>query len=293
MVKTMKSNWRYIFATSNKIATVLFSLWGFITLVTPTDMMLNCIKNVVLRMFVAVFILVIIYVIIVLGVSNYAKRTRKIKVFNLHSNHSLYVEYGDLFNSGEPNERKNIAFAGNRCFDTVVDDDLVGTRKIHGIALNRLYESKSRNQTDINEEIQKDLALHGYSSVELSREEKRSGNLNRYEIGSVAEIKGLQNERYFILGLTYFDSELRARVEKCDYIHAISSLVKYISNRSQGFPTYMPVIGTGGSDVGDVKDLLVFIIKTIDVFKNEIDCDIHIVISDNEEKMGLLNLKMI
>lgn len=293
MLKTMKYNWRYIFATSNKIATIMFSFWGFITLVTPTDMILNCIKNIVLRIFVAVLILVTIYLIIVLGVTIYAKRTRKIKVLDLHSNHSLYVEYGDLFNSGDPDERKNIAFAGNRCFDTVVDDDLVGTRKIHGVALNRLYESKSRNQNDINDEIQKNLSLHGYSSAELYREEKRSGNLRRYEVGSVAEIKGLQNERYFILGLTYFDSELRARVEKGDYINAVSSLVKYISDRSQGFPTYMPVIGTGGADAGNMKDIVPFIVKTIEFFKDEIDCDIHIVISDTEERMGLLNLKML
>ena len=37
MLKTIKYNWRYIFSTSNKIATLFFSLWGFITLVTPTD----------------------------------------------------------------------------------------------------------------------------------------------------------------------------------------------------------------------------------------------------------------
>ena len=71
----------------------------------------------------------------------------------------------------------------------------------------------------------------------------------------------LQNEQYSILGITYFDKELRAHVEKYDYIKAISSLVRYISDRSQGFPTYMPVIGTGGADAGTVNDLIVFIIK--------------------------------
>ena len=60
------------------------------------------------------------------------------KIFDLHSNHSLFVEYGDLFNSGDPNEEKNIAFARNRCFDTIVDDDLIGSKKIHGMALKRI-----------------------------------------------------------------------------------------------------------------------------------------------------------
>lgn len=121
---------------------------------------------------------------------------------------------------------------------------------------------------------------------------RRSG-LRRYDIGSVAEIKGLNNEQYFILGLTYFDNELRAHVEKEDYIKAIASLVKYISERSQGFPTYMPVIGTGGADVGSANDLAVYIVKTIELFKDKIDCDIHIVVRDKEEKIGLMNLKML
>lgn len=73
----------------------------------------------------------------------------------------------------------------------------------------------------------------------------------------------------------------------------IASLVKYISERSQGFSTYMPVIGTGGADAGSVNDLVVYIVKTIELFKDEIDCDIHIVVSDKEEKLGLMNLKML
>lgn len=293
MIKTIKFNWQYIFAKSNKIATIFFSIWGFVTLVTPTNGILDFIKNGLLRIVTAVLILVTIYVLIVIFVSAYSQKKRKIKVLDLHSNHSLYVEYGDLFNRDEFDGRIIIAFAGNRCFDTIVDDDLVGTSKIHGIALKRIYENKDRNQDTVNEEIQRNLSIHGYKYEKLDYREKRSGNLNRYEIGAVAEIEGLKNERYFILGLTCFDKRLRAHVEKNEYIKAISSLVKYISDRSQGFTTYMPVIGAGGADVGRVNDLIVFIIKTIEMYKNEIDCDIHIVVSENEEKLGLLNLTML
>lgn len=59
LFRTMRYNWRYIFSKSNKIAVALFSVWGFVTLVTPTDIMLNCIDNVVLRIIVqkAIFII--------------------------------------------------------------------------------------------------------------------------------------------------------------------------------------------------------------------------------------------
>ena len=194
---------------------------------------------------------------------------------------------------GDPNEKKNIVYAGNRCFDTIVDDDLIGSKKIYGIALKRIYEQGNRDPDEVSNEIQNNLSLHGYKYTDLKQKEKRSGNLRRYDVGSVAEINGLNNEQYFILGLTYFDNELRTHVEKVNYIKAIASLVRYISERSQEFSTYMPVIGTGGADVGSVNDLVVYIVKTIGLFKNEIDCDIHIVVSDKEEKLGLMNLKML
>ena len=270
---TMRYNWHYIFITSNKITASLFSVWGFVTLVTPTDIMLNCIDNVVMRMIVAVFILMVIYFAIVIGVTIYTKQRKQVKIFDL--------------------EKKNIVFAGNRCFDTIVDDDLVGSKKIHGLALERIYKQNNRDSDTVSNEIQNNLLLHGYKYTNIKQKEKRSGNLRRYDIGSVAEIKGLNNEQYFILGLTYFDNELRAHVEKEDYIKAIASLVKYISERSQGFPTYMPVIGTGGADVGSANDLAVYIVKTIELFKDKIDCDIHIVVRDKEEKIGLMNLKML
>ena len=79
LFRTMRYNWRYIFSKSNKIAVALFSVWGFVTLVTPTDIMLNCIDNIVLRIIVAVLILMVIYfaivIVIIPGLSEPPVRT--------------------------------------------------------------------------------------------------------------------------------------------------------------------------------------------------------------------------
>lgn len=108
-----------------------------VTLVTTTDIMLNCIDNVVLRMIVVVFIVMVIYFAIVIRVTIYTKQRKQVKIFDLHSNHSLFVEYVDLFKSRDPNEKKDIAFAGNRCFDTIMDDDLIGSKNPrHGTKTN-------------------------------------------------------------------------------------------------------------------------------------------------------------
>ena len=81
LFRTMRYNWRYIFSQSNKIAVALFSFWGFVTLVTPTDTMLDCIDNVVLRIIVAVLILMVIYFAIVIGVTIYTNQRKQVKIF--------------------------------------------------------------------------------------------------------------------------------------------------------------------------------------------------------------------
>lgn len=67
-IKAMKYNDKYIFATSNKIATIIFSVWGFITLITPTDATLDSIDLFVLRILVAAIILICVYLFVVVGV---------------------------------------------------------------------------------------------------------------------------------------------------------------------------------------------------------------------------------
>lgn len=52
-------------------------------------------------MIVAVFIFMVIYFAIVIEVMIYTKQRKQVKIFDLHSNHYLFVEYGDLFNIGE------------------------------------------------------------------------------------------------------------------------------------------------------------------------------------------------
>lgn len=289
-MKTFINNIKYILTTSLKIFTYFFTGISFLSLITPIDIFLSHINNNIFRFIVACSILLLIYLTIIIFVTLYAYRTKQVKVFDLNSNHSLYVEYGDLFENNR-NEQKNIAFAGNRCFDTIVDDDLVGSKKIHGMALNRLYAAKKTSKS-VSKEIQRDLSLHNYKCEKINKTKKRKGNLIRYEVGSVAEINGLDKERYFILGLTYFDSELRAQVKKEEYFTAIGKLLRYISKRSQGFPTYMPIIGSGGSDVGTPSELLTYLIEAISFYKDIINCDIHIVVYSKERNIGILNTKL-
>ena len=56
----------------------------------------------------------------------------------------VYVLYGDLFDERivpKSMKRRNICFAVNRCFDTMVDDNMISSATLHGIALKRLYDA--------------------------------------------------------------------------------------------------------------------------------------------------------
>lgn len=62
--------------------------------------------------------------------------TERVTIFNAENNHHVYAEYGDLFaNNGSS---KNVVITANRCFDTIVDNDLISETTIHGLAINQI-----------------------------------------------------------------------------------------------------------------------------------------------------------
>ncbi len=106
----------------------------------------------------------------------------KKKVVEGHNGKGVYLLYGDLF---DPlivnNEKRYIGFAVNRCFDTVVDDNLISATTVHGMAFNRLYSQNLFTTQSLNTAIQG--AIKGnptYTMVPVA--EKQKGNLKRYEL---------------------------------------------------------------------------------------------------------------
>ena len=58
----------------------------------------------------------------------------------------------NLFERGyiKYDERRNIVVSVNRCFDTIVDNDLISDRTQHGRVMNDLYEKELLNFLDHN-----------------------------------------------------------------------------------------------------------------------------------------------
>lgn len=172
-------------------------------------------------------------------------QTKKV-VLTSNSGHKVYVQYGDMYSSSivsaNYEERRNIVVSVNRCFDTIVDNDLVSDKSQHGRVMNEMYAKGLYTPDTLNEKIQE--KLRGEHYVDLTRTNKSKGNTFRYDVGTIAEIQGDNPIIYFFLGLTKFDSHFMASTSKDEFVLAIQKLIDYCNTRSQGYPIIMPLIGS-------------------------------------------------
>jgi hypothetical protein len=239
-----------------------------------------------LRILFSVGLLALVFTASFLLCSFYVCINRRIAIAELNGGHHIYVQYGDVFSADEvinPSERRNIVISVNRCFDTKVDDDLVSSGTLHGIAMKNLYSSGRFTETSLNTAIQGNLARQAVKpDLVLTKSEKRSGNLKRYPVGTIAEIDGGDNCTYFFLGLSKFDHDLKATTSDDEYVLGMMRLLEYCDTRSQQFPIVMPLIGGGLSRTNKAETaILEYIVSLIKMNEPLVHCDIHIVVRDS------------
>lgn len=194
----------------------------------------------------------------------------------------VYVIYGDLFDPNIVNGAKRyICFAVNRCYDTDVNNRLISSTTIHGMAFNKLYQQHLYTTGTLNTAIQASIHTVSQPSV-VNNVDKPEGNLNRYEVGSYANLSINENLNYIMIGLSWINSNLNAQTSKSDYALAIQKMIEAFDNESQGYPVLMPIIGTGRSRT-DLKEreALEYIIEAFRINQNKITSDIFIVIHES------------
>lgn len=240
------------------------------------------------RVLIGVTILFAVWLLTAVVCAAFYWRTRKACVLRLSNGHKVYVQYGDVLDKrvicgkgGAPSAAsRNVVIPVNCCFDTIVDDDLVSLTKLHGKALDSLYQSGQFTAYNLNQAIQSSLVLRSIPFKTITTAEKHKGNLERYPFGTVAEITVSNEEKFFLLALTEFDSDLHARIySRENYMLALQRLLEYICSRSQGYPTVLPLIGGGLPEVSDSEQtVLELLLSVIKINKDRINCDIHIVV---------------
>lgn len=204
----------------------------------------------------------------------------RVEVINAGNNNHVYVEYGDLLE--DTKEKRNIVITVNRCFDTLVDDDLIASNTIHGKAINKICVDGFDDKM-LNKALQKNILETRKIEPEivLTSQDKRKGNLKRFPTGTIAEFKkhDSDNITYFFLGMSAFNKDLHAETTDIEYSTTIQSLIEYCNTRSQKIPVYIPIIGTHGlNNKKHEQELLEYIVNAFRFNKNRINTDIHIVV---------------
>lgn len=212
-----------------------------------------------------------------------------------NTRNKLQLKFDDILK----NEDKsiNIVIPVNRCFDTIIDDDLISKNSLHGKVMNHIFRDNKFDSNSLNEEIQKQLKeLAEREEIEpeqLDRSSKRSGNLARYPVGTIVEFKIEENsqETYYFVAISKLDKNLHATTTNEDYGLAMNKLLNFINSRSQGNLTKIPLIGSGKADLyQNEQEVLDFMVKFFKLNSQKVNCDIDIVVWEgSRDRVSLLS----
>lgn len=283
----------YIAKVASTITGGFYALLGFIGTLVPLDEILSDKMSIWTRGIISAAILIGIWAFCFVAVSIHMIRKNRIKILSANNGHALYLQYGNIFDANEvidSSQRRNIVVPVNRCFDTCVDDHIVSSQTVHGIAFSSLYASGKYTEESLSTLIEKLLKNTQYES--LPEKEKPAGNRKRYPVGTVVDLPGCENEHYFLWALSTFDNNLKAHTSMQEYALAVQKLIESCNTESEGFPVVIPLVGTGLSRTKkDQQAVLKYLINAFRINKDEINCDIHIVVRDDiKNEIAIMNI---
>lgn len=214
---------------------------------------------------------------------------KKSKVIWERGTGKITIRYGDLMEIGFPKKQTPnsiVVIPVNTHFDTIVDEDLsngvkplVSINTIHGRWLRKILLTRSVSVLD--EDIANSLSAQGLQgNLDMQR---TRGNHLFYPIGSTAIIKGDRGVSFFLLALSKFDENNNAQCSEDDFIEAIRKLIAFYDMNGQGYPIYLPMMGTNLSRAGlSLEDSLQKIVSILKLECDKIHGPINIVIFNKE-----------
>lgn len=295
-MKHVWSNRKQIARLNTGVVGSIYAIVGFAGMFVPLDELLPETLSLTKRIACSFGILLGIWLVSVFALSWYLSRKKRFDVITANGGHKLYVQYGDLFDENEvlnPSERRNIIVPVNRCFDTIVDNQLISEKTLHGIAFKKLYASGRYTEESLNTKIQELLASKNYEYEMVPETLKPAGNTKRYLEGTIVDLPGCGNEHLLLWALSTFDCDLKARTSMQQYVLAVQKLIEACSTESEGFPVVLPLVGTGLSRVEKNQiDVLSYLLSAFKLNRDKINCDIHIIVHDDaKHEIAIMDVK--
>ena len=282
LCKVIWCNKGYIAKKATKWTSGIYALLGFIGLFTSYDEIIPEDKSVFCRILIGFAVLAGVWLLFFILNALLTIKKERFEIIKSNNGHSLYVQYGDIFNKKEvftPEKPRNIVIPVNRCFDMHLDNQIVSAETLHGKMLKRLYASRVYTEGSLNLILEEKLKSTKFEQVTL--QEKPKGKQKRYPVGTCVKIPGIKNENYLLVALSSFDEDEHARTTMAEYSVALQKMIESCNEESQGYPIVVPIVGAGLSRIKKNQyDILRYMISMFRINKEEINSDIHIVVHE-------------
>lgn len=204
---------------------------------------------------------------------------RRTRIDSFDGPKTLVVKFGDLFCA----KSKIRVIAVNRCFDTIVNTELISPNSLHGAWLRRYLISHSREELD--RELDRQLKDKEFEEIP----EKRLGKKRRYPAGTVVEIRD-GDICYYLTAMTVLDEEkLTAGCTVEAYCMSILRLMQYYNEHGQQEDIALPLLGSGAARIPKKEnELLQCMLALIKMGRNHGQGNIEIILREElREKISL------
>lgn len=274
MFTRIKNNWKIIKSKYVSIAGTLFSV------VTLLLSFLSWEDLGIENGYIRILILLLLMILCAASAIVYCLNKNVKSIFG-DNNKGVKVCYNDLINLSFPETNEGdriIVIPVNRCFDVSFEQNLVAENSIHGKWLKRYIVSEDQRDY-MNKEIQTKLKEKGYDYDELNREDKKAGNLIRYQPGTVVEMPGTNGVKFYLLAVAMFDKNLNARCTEEEFYKTIQGLVEYYDINGLSKDIYIPVMGDHIiRPTRETKDIIDLMVSMFKFNKQNIHGKVHIVV---------------
>lgn len=189
-------------------------------------------------------------------VPNLIVDTKSLELWEKGKN-SVVAIPGDIFKFAFENRSKItkniVVIPVNTAFDTHITTQLendsvplVSQTTIHGQWLNRILKS-GETEDGLYSRISQNLECRGYVPAYTSK--AHNGRADCYSMGTVAIID-TEKTVFYLLAVSAFDEYNNAQADENDIALAIEKMLEIYDRNGQGYPLYLPLLGTGRSRAG-------------------------------------------
>ena len=151
----------------------------------------------------------------------------------------LTIEFGDLF------EKDGwTAISVSDFFNSTVDEDLISSKSLHGMVLNRFW---GENIADWQSQIDSSLRHVKYETAQ-----QRKGNRRRYPIGTTAKAM-VESRKFLFVALGRADEKNVTKSNAAGLICAVRGMLEAARAACSSESLNIPLMGSGLSRIG-IKD---------------------------------------